>query len=133
MSGNGDPSKEQQFSAALESEDPVPVASNESHRKPSDKPVELTHDLSDLDAHQREARRQALKSMLSANEARQLNAQRKRRPTLAVGQRVAIINGTLSGKQGVVLDADFIHGRVQLDINGASDPLWVSFKRIGNI
>lgn len=133
MSGSRDPSKDQQFWRALASEEPVPVTSSNPDNEPCSKPVELTHDLSHLDIDQREARRKALKSMLSANEARQQSALRNRRPTLSVGQRVAIINGTLAGKQGTVLDADFIHGRVQLDINGASDPLWVSFKRIGSI
>ncbi len=125
MSGNGDRSKERQFWRAMVPDEPIPVS--------PDKPVDLTHDLNDLDKEQREARRQALKSMLAANEARQKNALRNRRPILSVGQRVAVVNGKLAGKQGVVMDADFIHSKVLLEIRGAAEPLWISFKRIGSV
>lgn len=121
MSGTEDSTKDRRFWRALVSEVPV-----------SQKPVDLTHDLSDLDAEQREARRQALRSMLTANQARQDNVLRKKRPSMALGQRVAIISGQLAGLQGVVLDADFIHSRVQLEVEGMPEPQWVSFKRVGS-
>ncbi|MFK8083688.1 MAG: hypothetical protein AB8B97_25685 [Granulosicoccus sp.] len=121
MSGSSDTSKDQRFWRALVSEEP-----------PSKKPVDLTHDLSDLDAEAREARRQALTNMLSANQARQRSALRNRRPSMAIGQRVAIVSGQLAGRQGVVLDADFIHGRVQIQVDDMSEAHWLSFKRVGS-
>lgn len=120
MSGTEDPSKDQHFWRSLVSEKP------ETH-----KPVDLTHDLNDLDADQREARRQTLRNMLDANQERQKGALRNKRPSMAIGQRVSIISGELAGAQGVVLDADFIHSRVQLEIVDVPEPAWVSFKRIG--
>ena len=95
--------------------------------------IELTEDLSTLDAEEREERRQALMHMLETNQARQQDAKRNRRPTMELGQRVAIISGQLMGKQGVVTDADFIHGRVQLDVDGIAELQWVSFKRVGAV
>lgn len=121
MSGTEDPTKDQRFWRSLVSEEPE-----------SQKPVDLTHDLSDLDADQKEARRQALRNMLVASQARQKGALRNKRPSMAIGQRVAIISGPLEGIQGVVLDADFIHGRVQLAVDDMPEPQWVSFKRVGS-
>ena len=95
--------------------------------------IELTGDLSDLSAKEREQRRQALIHMLESSQARQEGARRNRRPTMEPGQRVAVISGQLMGKQGVVTDADFIHGRVQLDVDGMADLQWVSFKRVGAV
>ncbi|MFK7860650.1 MAG: hypothetical protein AB8B64_17655 [Granulosicoccus sp.] len=120
MSGSSDTTKGQRFWRALVSEKPA-----------SQKPVDLTHDLSDLDADEREARRIALTNMLTANQARQRSALRSRRPSMAIGQRVAIISGQLAGREGVVLDADFIHSRVQIELDNLPEPQWVSFKRVG--
>ncbi|MFK7992756.1 MAG: hypothetical protein AB8B87_01370 [Granulosicoccus sp.] len=121
MSGIEDPTKDRRFWRALISEDPT-----------SNKPVDLTHDLNDLDTEEREARRQALRNMLSANQARQQDALRNKRPSMAIGQRVAVISGALAGSQGKVLDADFIHSRVQLQLDNMPEAQWVSFKRIGS-
>jgi len=121
MSGSEDSTKDQRFWRALVSEEPA-----------SPTPIDLTHDLSDLAPDEREERRQVLRNMLNANQARRRDARRNKRPSMAIGERVAIVNGRLAGLQGVVLDADFIHGRVQLDIEELPESPWVSFKRIGS-
>ena len=96
----------------------------------SAKPVDLTHDLKDLNAKQRDTRRKVLKNMLASSEARRQNALRNRRPDMAVGQHLVVVGGQWSGRQGVVMDADFIHGRVQLDIDEVSEPQWVRFTHV---
>lgn len=122
MSGKEDLSKVRRFWRAL--------ASGETE---SPKPVNLTRDLSHLSDNQREERKHALKTMLAANEARQQDAQRGRRPSMALGQRVLIISGSLEGLEGRVLDADFIRNKVQLDVDDMPDPQWLSFRRIGSL
>ena len=52
---------------------------------------------------------------------------------MALGERVAVNSEQLAGAEGVVMDADFIHSRVQLQIDDTEEPQWVSFKRIGSI
>ena len=96
----------------------------------SAKPVDLTHDLKDLNAKQRDTRRKVLKNMLASSEARRQNALRNRRPDMAVGQRLVLVGGQWSGRHGVVMDADFIHARVQLDIDEVSEPQWVRFTHV---
>ncbi len=93
-------------------------------------PVELTSDLSDLSSDEREARRKALKTMLSSNEQRQQAALRKRRPPMALGDRISIVSSEFHGKQAHVLDADFIHSRVLLKIDEVAEPLWLPFKNV---
>lgn len=125
MNEKSRPSKEDRFWRAL-------APATDSHKPEVQSPhIELTSDLSDLDAEQREERRQTLKSMLEVNQARHQDAKRNRRPTMEPGQRVAVISGQLMGKQGVVTDADFIKGRVQLDLDEMPELQWVSFKRVG--
>lgn len=97
----------------------------------ADKPVDLTQDLDDLDAEAKEFRRRALVDMLQANQARRQSILRNQRPTLVVGESVLIIIGALSGSKGVVLDADFISSRVQLDVEGENDPIWLPFEAVG--
>lgn len=123
MSGRAENStKDRRFWRALSSVGPC-----------SAKPVDLTHDLNDLNDDQREHRRQALKSMLTANEARQQDVLRNKRPCLAIGHRVMITKGELAGRQGLILDADFIQNRVQLDVDELSEPQWLAFNQVGCI
>lgn len=97
------------------------------------KPVELTNDLDDLPAEAREARRLALKHMLTSNEQRQQAALRKRRPPMALGDRIAIVNGELHGRHAKILDADFIHSRALLKIDDLAVPQWLPFNNIASI
>ena len=99
----------------------------------SAKPKELTHDLKDLDAGQRNTRLEVLRNMLASSEARYANAMRNRRPDMTVGQRLAVVSGHLRGRQGFVLDADFIHNRVQLDVADLSEPQWVPFNHVRSV
>ena len=99
----------------------------------SAKPKDLTHDLKDLDAGQRNTRLEVLRNMLASSEARYENAMRNRRPDMAVGQRLVVVSGQLRGRQGFVLDADFIHNRVQLDVADMSEPQWVPFNHVRSV
>jgi len=119
MSENNPLSKARKFWRAL--------TSDEESVNLESQPVELANDLSHLDEDELEYRKQALKCMLESNVARQQGARRHRRPTMESGQRVAIIDGQLIGEEGTVVDADFIHGRVQLEIAGISEPVWLPF------
>lgn len=94
------------------------------------KPVDLAGDMEDLSDNDRESRRHALRSMLAASEARQQGSMRSRRPTLAIGERLAICSGVYKDLQGVILDADFIHSRVFLQIDGIEEAQWIEFARI---
>lgn len=92
--------------------------------------VELTTDLVDLPADEKEARRKVLKQMLSTNEARQQAALLKRQPDMAIGDRVSIAGGEFHTKQASVLDADFIHSRALLNVDGVAEPVWVPFNSV---
>jgi len=97
--------------------------------KPEDK-VELASDLKDMTAEQQDQRRRALRSMLSASEARQQRVRQARPPTMAVGVRVLVKSGPHKGKLGSILDADFIHSRALVDFPGEQDSHWVEFPRL---
>lgn len=101
-------------------------------RNSARKPVDLTRDPAALDSAQREARRQALLGMLNASTNRRKAARRHKRPSMAIGQRVAIIDGELLGQTGIIVDANFIQDRAQLDITGIKEPVWVPFSIIGH-
>ena len=125
MGGTKESSKEQRFWRSMVSKVP-PRA-----KKPTPKETEdLTPDLDDLDVQQKAHRTEALKSMLVANETRQKHALRHRRPSMAIGETIAIVYGEHAGKLGSVLDADFITGRVQLAIERVKEPLWLPFKSV---
>ena len=96
----------------------------------SAEPVNLTHDLKDLDAKQRDTRLKVLRNMLASSQARYDVVMRNRRPDMAVGERLVVVCGQMSGKHGIVLDADFIQNRVQLNIDEMSEPQWVSFNHV---
>ena len=94
--------------------------------------IDLTLDLTDMSADQQDHRRRALRSMLSANEARQSQAKRSRLPTMAVGVHVVVKSGAHQGKRGTILDADFIHGRALIDFPDEEDTHWVEFPRLAS-
>lgn len=96
----------------------------------SAKPIELTDDIDDLSAEETENRRKALRSMLDASEARQQGALRARRPTPEAGLRVGITNGRFKGKEGIILDADYIQSRVLIDMEDGKDAQWVGFAQL---
>ena len=125
MSENNPLSKARKFWQALRKDKDTP--------KHQSKPIELANDLSHLDEDELEYRKQALKCMLESNVARQQGARRHRRPTMEPGQRVAIIDGELVSDDGIVIDADFIHGRVLLAIDGMSEPVWLPFGYVAAI
>lgn len=77
------------------------------------------------------ARLATLKGMLEVSTARQENAARKRRPTLAAGVNVGIIAGEHRGQNGTILDADYIASRVLVSLADQSAPMWIAFKHVG--
>lgn len=97
------------------------------------KPVDLTEDLSDLSPKERDHRRQALRTMLDASEARQQRALRNKPPVLAIGVVIRVINGTFQDQEGTVLDADFINSRALIDLAEESESQWVEFMDIGSV
>ena len=99
----------------------------------SAEPVNLTHDLEDLDARQRDSRLKVLRNMLASSQARYDSVMRNRRPDMAVGERLVVVCGQMSGRHGIVLDADFIQNRVQLNVDEMSEPQWVSFNHVRSL
>lgn len=100
-------------------------------RKASNDPIDLNQDLAELNSEQREARRRTLLGMLNASTNRRNAAMRHKRPRMAIGERVAVTDGKLRGHSGIVLDADFIQDRVQLEISAIDRPVWLPFSIIG--
>lgn len=86
-----------------------------------------------LNPEQSDRRRHALRSMLAASEARQKQLLRSRLPPLSPGLRVAIKSGLHKHLQGVIVDADFIHSRVLLDLEDGQEAQWVEFARVAPI
>lgn len=114
---------DQDFWRALQKDSPDPDAA-------APRLIDLTADMSELSTEEREQRRRALRSMLAASEARQQQALRKRLPPLTPGLVVLIKSGVFSGQHGTVVDADYIHSRAQLAIEGESEKKWLEFARI---
>lgn len=77
-----------------------------------------------------EQRREALLSMLATAESRHAQAMRRRRPALAAGVRVRVISGPFVGDRGQVLDADYIHARVRVELTEERVPQWVDFDQV---
>ena len=92
--------------------------------------IDLTADLSELSTEEREHRRRALRSMLATSQARQQKALRNRLPPLTPGLVVLIKSGEFERQHGEVLDADYIHSRALLAIEGESEGKWVELARI---
>lgn len=76
------------------------------------------------------ARRDALKSMLSASAARYEQFVRNRPPPLAKGIRVKVLSGAYEGQRGTVKDADYIEQRVLLTFELSTTPRWLSFDEV---
>lgn len=114
---------DQQFWRALKKE-------NDEHAAASKKPVEGLTDLSQVSDQEREQRRRALRSMLSANEARQRQQQRARLPVLTPGVRVGVRSGEFQHCEGAVVDADFIQSRVLLELDDNQGKQWIEFRKL---
>lgn len=79
---------------------------------------------------QAEARRDALKSMLSASAARYEQFIRNRPPPLAEHVRVKVLSGPHTGQEGVIKDADYIEQRVLVVLSQSTTPRWLEFKQV---
>jgi len=77
-------------------------------------------------------RRDALKSMLLASEARIARASRLRRPVLSRGATVRVLRGQWAGLEGVIEDADYIESRVLIRLDPSEPARWVPFRRVGH-
>jgi hypothetical protein len=93
----------------------------------------LTPSLSDLDDVEREDRVRVLRSMLAATEARQKPKKGVRHQTLTAGLTVQIRRGINQGSKGVILDADYIHSRVLIQLLDGSAATWVKFTEVSPI
>lgn len=89
--------------------------------------VDLTPDPSEVSEDERERRRRSLLSMLAASQARQEQALRNRLPALTPGLVISVRAGTFANRHGTVRDADYIHGRALLEIDGETEAHWVEF------
>ena len=78
----------------------------------------------------KEQRVRALRSMLAATEARQGGMKRSRNKTLAAGVKVLIRSGEKIGSEGIILDADYIHSRVEVDLFDSMGTVWVKFSEV---
>jgi hypothetical protein len=87
----------------------------------------LTPSLSDLDDVERQDRVRALQSMLAATEIRQ---KRVRPPPLEAGLPVQIRSGINQGAKGIILDADYIHSRVLVELLDSRNDTWVKFTEV---
>lgn len=87
-------------------------------------------DLSQVSEDEREQRRLALRSMLTANEARQRQQQRARLPVLTPGVRVGVRSGEFHRCEGSVVDADFIQSRVLLELDDNRGKHWIEFRNL---
>lgn len=98
-------------------------------RTPEDA-VELGEDAMGRNEAERNARRDALKSMLEATEARIQRARHGAKPVLAIGYRVRIRKGECAGQAGTILDADFIHSRVLVETEKDRPAIWLAFDHV---
>jgi len=79
-----------------------------------------------------QARLSSLKTMLNASNARYKQATRNRRPIFAAGLEVLVTKGDFAGKQGVVLDADYIENRALVSLPDQASPQWIGFGSLGH-
>jgi len=89
--------------------------------------IDLGEDAMGRNQAERNARRDTLKSMLEASEARVLRARRNTKPVLSIGYRVLVAIGVNAGRTGKILDADYIHSRVLVEISQNQPSLWLAF------
>ena len=131
---------DQHFWRALKKDDEIQTLHKTVEPPLPDKPVsqspqhvDLTADINDLSNEDRENRRQALRSMLEVSEARQQGAIRARKPIPEAGLRVGVRNGPFKGREGTILDADYIQSRVLLDMEDGRDAQWIEFSRLQSL
>ena len=96
-------------------------------------PIDLTAELSEFSAEELEQRRRSLLSMLATNEARKQLAQRNRLPALTPGLVIGIKSGPYRNRKASVKDADYIHSRALLHIDGESEAQWVEFSLLAPV
>lgn len=89
--------------------------------------IDLTADLSEYSVKEREQRRRSLLSMLAATEKRKQHSLRHRLPALTPGLSIGIKSGPFQDRKASVKDADYIHSRALLHIQGESEAQWVDF------
>ena len=104
---------------------------NSPSEKPS--PNNVSPDSSDLDGSAREDRLRALRSMLAATEARQKQVKRVRHQALTAGLSISILTGEKQGLHGVILDADYIHSRVLVQLRDDIGDIWLNFTDVSPI
>ena len=95
--------------------------------------IDLTADLSEFSPEEREQRRRSLLSMLATNEARKQQVLRNRLPALTPGLVIAIKSGPYRRRKASVKDADYIHSRALLHIEGESEAQWVEFSMLAPV
>jgi len=108
-------------------------AAGEDRQKPATPgaPVEISSEFAVEDSAQMEKRRQALRSMLAATEARQQHVKKSRsKKTLAAGIEVLITSGSYRGIHGLILDADYIHNRVLVSLHVDQSHHWFDFTEV---
>lgn len=93
----------------------------------------LAPSLSESDGVEREDRVRALRSMLAATEARQSQMKRVRHQTLAAGLLVQIRSGVNQGAKGIILDADYIHSRVLIELLDGKNDTWADFTDVSPV
>jgi len=94
-------------------------------------PVDLSSEFAVEDSAHLEKRRQALRSMLAATEARQQHVKKSRsKSTLAAGIDVLVISGPYRGIHGLILDADYIHSRVLVSLHFDQSHHWFDFTEV---
>lgn len=102
-------------------------------QKPVARHIDLTKDLSEYSAEERARRKRALLSMLATTQERQQQALRHRLPALVPGLVVTIRSGQYQQRQGTVQDADYIHSKALLHIEGESEAQWVEFSQLAPV
>lgn len=123
-------SEDQRFWKALKSDLP-PRPLNNAEQSGS---IDISGDaLQKLSTEELAARRDALRSMLVNNEARQKGVVNARPPTMAIGQAVLINSSEHFDKTGTIVDADFISSRALIDIHDTEEPQWVDFTHIASV
>lgn len=78
------------------------------------------------------ARRDRLRAMLARAEQRQQagHARRAERSVFVEGSRVEVLDGAHLGQRGAVLDADYIHARGLILLDGHPEPAWIDFRAL---
>jgi len=77
-------------------------------------------------------RRDRLRAMLQRAEQRQQAGQARRaeRHVFAEGVPVNVLEGAHRGRQGTLLDADYIHARGLIVLDDSPEPVWIDFRAL---